>query len=263
MEEMSLEQGLEEIGHKILVLTRNELYMKMRFMDVALSAFYYVQDFSVDLLATDGETMYFNGQMLGGEYRQNRIEVNRAYLHLVLHCIFRHVFRRNGREELVWNLAADIAVESVIDDWNLQNIRKSQSWIRQRTYRDLKEEIKVFTAEKIYGVLVRWKLSDREMERMAREFTVDDHKYWAKDEDDEKQSEMNQRWQDISEKMQTDMETFSKEAASNTGHFLDQVRVENRQRYDYRSFLHKFAVLKEEVTVDDDSFDLNYSRNSI
>ena len=101
MEEMSLEQGLEEIGHKILVLTRNELYMKMRFMDVALSAFYYVQDFSVDLLATDGETMYFNGQMLGGEYRQNRIEVNRAYLHLVLHCIFRHVFRRNGREELV------------------------------------------------------------------------------------------------------------------------------------------------------------------
>ena len=84
MEEMSLEQGLEEIGHKILVLTRNELYMKMRFMDVALSAFYYVQDFSVDLLATDGETMYFNGQMLGGEYRQNRIEVNRAYLHLVL-----------------------------------------------------------------------------------------------------------------------------------------------------------------------------------
>ena len=97
MEEMSLEQGLEEIGHKILVLTRNELYMKMRFMDVALSAFYYVQDFSVDLLATDGETMYFNGQMLGGEYRQNRIEVNRVYLHLVLHCIFRHVFRRNGQ----------------------------------------------------------------------------------------------------------------------------------------------------------------------
>ena len=93
------------------------------------------------------------------------------------------------------------------------------------------------------------------MERMVREFTVDDHKYWAKDEDDEKQSEMNQRWQDISEKMQTDMETFSKEAASNTGHFLDQVRIENRQRYDYRSFLHKFAVLKEEVTVDDDSFD--------
>lgn len=40
---------------------------------------------------------------------------------------------------------------------------------------------------------MRWKLSDREMERMIREFTVDDHKYWAKDEDDERKSEMNMK----------------------------------------------------------------------
>lgn len=255
MDEMSLTQNLDEIGQKILLLTRNELYMKMRFMDVALSAFHFVQDFSVTFLGTDGENLYFNGRMLGSEYRENRREVSRAYLHLVLHCVFRHVFRRNGRDEALWNLAADIAVESVIDDWKVPILRKSQSWLRQRTYRDLKEEIRVFTAEKIYGVLCRWKLSDREMEKMIREFSVDDHRYWAQDEEDEKKSEMNQKWQDISENMQTDMETFSQEAASDAGHFLEQIRVENRQRYDYRDFLRKFAVLKEEVTVDDDSFD--------
>ena len=251
----ALHQKLIRIGDRILSLSRSELYLSMRYLDLALSALSFDLNLNTRTIATDGVHLFYNPNYLISAYQDDPVCVNRTYLHMVLHCIFRHVFRRNGREELVWNLAADIAVESVIDDWNLQNIRKSQSWIRQRTYRDLKEEIKVFTAEKIYGVLVRWKLSDREMERMAREFTVDDHKYWAKDEDDEKQSEMNQRWQDISEKMQTDMETFSKEAASNTGHFLDQVRVENRQRYDYRSFLHKFAVLKEEVTVDDDSFD--------
>ena len=98
-------------------------------------------------------------------------------------------------------------------------------------------------------------LSDREMERMARELPWMITSTGQKMKMMKNKSEMNQRWQDISEKMQTDMETFSKEAASNTGHFLDQVRVENRQRYDYRSFLRKFAVLKEEVTVDDDSFD--------
>ena len=48
------------------------------------------------------------------------------------------------------------------------------------------------------------------MERMAGNLPWMITKYWAKDEDDEKQSEMNQRWQDISEKMQTDMETFRK-----------------------------------------------------
>ena len=251
----AMQERMESVSRKILITARNELYMKMRFLDVALSCMPFIPDTGADGMGTDGLYLYYDPQYLGGLFREDRVMVNRIYLHLVLHCIFRHVFRRNGREKTLWNLATDIAVESVIDDWNLPNIRKSQSWLRQRTYRDLKEEIKVFTAEKIYGVLVRWKLSDREMERMIREFTVDDHKYWAKDEDDEKQSEMNQRWQDISEKMQTDMETFSKEATSNTGHFLDQVRVENRQRYDYRSFLHKFAVLKEEVTVDDDSFD--------
>lgn len=255
MEEQTMEQRLDEIGRKILILTRNELYMKMRFMDVSLSAFQYVQDMSVAFIGTDGENLYFDGKMLGGEYRQCRTNVCRGYLHLVLHCIFRHVFRRGKREENLWNLASDIAVESVIDDWNLPIIRRSPSWLRQRTYRDLKEEIRVFTAEKVYGVLKRWNLAPRELEKMVREFTVDDHKYWAKDEDEERKSEMNQRWQDISEKMQTDMETFSKEAASDSGHFLEQIQVENRQRYDYRSFLRKFAVLREEVTVDDDSFD--------
>ncbi len=36
---------------------------------------------------------------------------------------------------------------------------------------------------------------------------------------------------------------------------MDQLRVENRQRYDYGKFLRKFAVLKEEMAVDPDSFD--------
>lgn len=34
-----------------------------------------------------------------------------------------------------------------------------------------------------------------------------------------------------------------------------QLAVENRERYDYRKFLRKFAVLKETVQVDPDSFD--------
>ena len=34
-----------------------------------------------------------------------------------------------------------------------------------------------------------------------------------------------------------------------------QLAVENRERYDYRSFLKKFCVLKEEMQVDIDSFD--------
>ena len=51
------------------------------------------------------------------------------------------------------------------------------------------------------------------------------------------------------------METFSKEASAESGHLIDHVKVENRQRADYRQFLRKFSVLKEEMAVDPDSFD--------
>ena len=51
------------------------------------------------------------------------------------------------------------------------------------------------------------------------------------------------------------METFGKDPSEDAREVLEQVRVENRNRYDYRKFLRKFAVLKEEMKIDVDSFD--------
>ena len=39
---------------------------------------------------------------------------------------------------------------------------------------------------------------------------------------------------------------------------LEQVQVANRERYNYKAFLRKFAVMKEEMQVDPDSFDYIY-----
>ena len=55
--------------------------------------------------------------------------------------------------------------------------------------------------------------------------------------------------------MQTELETFSKEASNGEGELADELAVENRERYDYKAFLRKFAVLREEMQVDMDSFD--------
>ena len=55
--------------------------------------------------------------------------------------------------------------------------------------------------------------------------------------------------------MQTQMETGSKEESEDNQSLLDQVQVENRERYDYSQFLRKFAVMREEMQVDPDSFD--------
>ena len=58
--------------------------------------------------------------------------------------------------------------------------------------------------------------------------------------------------------MQAQMEFFGKEASEEAGDLVQQVRVENRERYDYRRFLRKFSVMKEMLRVDTDSFDYIY-----
>ena len=248
-------EKLDSIGRKILAAARNELYLKMRFMDVALSSLIFVLDEGACGMGTDGLYLYYNPQYLGGLYREDRVMVNRIYLHLVLHGIFRHMIRRKGREEERYSLACDIVTESIIDGMRHRCVLRSRSWLRRETHRRLGKEMKVLTAEKVYGALEKWNLSEAEFARLAGEFRVDDHSYWPTDDDQKKQSQIENQWQDISEQMETDMETFSKEASQESGHLIDQVKVENRVRFDYRQFLRKFSVLKEEMAVDEDTFD--------
>ena len=253
--EMTTEEKLENVSRKILISSRNELYMKMRFLDVALSSLPFILDQGTEGLGTDGIYLYYNPQYLGGLYRESRVSVNRLYLHLILHGIFRHMIRRKGREERLYSLACDIVTESIIDSMQHRCVLKSCSLLRRETYRNLKKEMKVLTAEKVYGVLNSRPLSEQELLRLEQEFRTDDHSYWPSDDEQRKQNEIENQWQSISEQMETDMDTFSREGSSASGDLVDQVKVENRERFDYRQFLRKFAVLKEEMEVDPDSFD--------
>lgn len=257
MEKETFTSQLETIGEQILMVSRNELYLKMRFMDVALSSYAFVMDVGLETIGTDGLAIYYHPQYLGGLFREDRILVNRIYLHMVLHGIFRHMLRRQGREDRLYNLSCDIAAESIIDGMNYRCVLRSRSYIRRQMYADLKRQMKVLTAEKIYQFLDAQGLKEAELERLERDFCVDSHQYWPED-DQKKRQEIENQWQGISEQMETDMETFSKEAASESGSLVDQIRVENRQRTDYREFLRKFSVLKEEIGVDEDSFDYNF-----
>lgn len=51
---------------------------------------------------------------------------------------------------------------------------------------------------------------------------------------------------------------MSKEASQEAPMLMEQLRAQNRKRYDYREFLRRFSVLKEEMQVDMDTFDYIY-----
>lgn len=247
----------EQVARKILQLSRTKLYFSMRFLDMAFSALLPQADWQEQGVGTDGTVLYFHPAFLCTLYRKEPIQVNRLYLHTVLHCLFYHLTRRKGREERLYFLACDIAVESIIDSLNHPPLRRGRAWLRRQTYHRLEDAGKVLTAERTYEKLKQWELSEEEMFRLEEEFRRDSHSFWPKEED-EKSREMENRWRQLSEQTQTDVETFAKESADSSKPVVKQLQIENRKRYDYREFLRKFAVLKEEVQMDEDSFDYGF-----
>ena len=68
--------------------------------------------------------------------------------------------------------------------------------------------------------------------------------------------ELEALWKKISQQIQVDMETTSRNQGIGAGNMTQNLREVNRQRYDYKSFLQRFAVLGEAMQVNDDEFDM-------
>ena len=141
------------IGMEILRVARNELYLNMRFLDVALSSLQFVPDGQIRSIGTDGVHLYFHPDALADLFRTGRVRVARAYLHSLLHCLFGHLWIRKERDEQYWNLACDIAVEYVIDGLQLRAVHVPKTMLRREYYRKLKEAGGTVTAQKVYREL--------------------------------------------------------------------------------------------------------------
>jgi len=269
-------EKLDRIGRNILASTRNELYLNMRFLDVALSGLDYTMNLNTPTVGTDGFSIQFNPRYLIELYQQDLVLLNRVYLHMLLHCLLRHPINREGREEDRWNLACDIAVESILDSIDNRCLNLLQSNLREETCADLKGEMSVLTAEAIYRWLGKTQDFNRQL-ALIREFRRDDHRFWPEDEpsdnrngqdqqqeeqsgdnDRDRREELEEKWQHLSEKTQTNMETFFASWGDEAGDILQSLTIENRERYDYRQFLRRFVTMREEMRVDLDSFDYAY-----
>ena len=251
-------KGFADIGREILFAARNELYLNLPYLDVALCALAFQPGGEVTLsLATDGETLYYDGTWLSDRYLRSRVLTNRAYLHVILHCMLRHLGKKQGKAPELWDLACDAAVESILDELNYPCLNEGTVPMKQKFWGECRREMKVLTAEGIYRHLLRRNLPPYELAQLQRVFLVDDHGLWApEDQQDQKQqSRQDQKWQDLSEKTQTGLETVMSQQGAGGETVLEQVRVANREDVDYRAFLRRFAVPREVMAVDGDAFD--------
>lgn len=244
-------QTLESVGEELLYAARNELYMNFPYLDAALCAFEFAPDGTLSL-ATDGATLYYDAHYLAERYLRSPVYLNRAYLHVVLHCMLRHLGKRRGKVAELWDLACDACVESVLDALDYACLNAGSVPARRKFYGECRQEMKVLTAEGVYRHLLRRNLSPFELSTLRRQFYVDEHDLWDRDGESERQDE---RWKERSEKARTGMETVLAGQATGGETILEQVRAAVRDDVDYRAFLRRFAVPREVLSLDGNAFD--------
>lgn len=256
-----VEQSYENIGREILSAARNELYMNLPYLDAALCALTFQPGGGITLsLAVDGESLYYDGAFLSERYLRSRTAVNRAYLHVILHCMLRHLAKKRGRVPELWDLSCDAAVESILDGLDYPCLAGDAAPARRKFYGECRMDMPVLTAEGIYRRLLRLSLPEYELARLQRLFLVDDHGLWDMERKDsrERSQRQDERWRDLSEKTRTGMETVLAGQSAGGETVLEQIRVAVRDDVDYRTFLRRFAVPREVMAVDGGAFDYGF-----
>ena len=243
----------------MLELIQNELYVDFRYLDVAVSALTLTPNDSLRSTATDGISFFFPPEQILRVFRSNPLFLNRAVLHSVFHCIFRHLWIRGSRDPDLWNLSCDIAVEWIIDSFEKKSVKRALSGIRTNIYNDFRQYKIPITAANIYRYLLPDVADNPDrLNQLMIEFFIDDHRFWPKKPSTSPSAaKAGQSWDKISRRMEQELNLRGDDSASGIDAMKTQIK-EGKSRRSYKDFLRKFTVLKEELHCDYDEFDLNY-----
>ena len=120
-----------KLAEEVLQLARNTLLVNLRFLDAALNEMnpVAVDDFT---LATDGDVLAYQPIYVLKRYKEEREEIVRAYLHMLFHGVFRHMFVHTLVDQDLWGLACDIAVEYVISGLGLKAVTTHRELLQSK-----------------------------------------------------------------------------------------------------------------------------------
>lgn len=181
LERMRAHQDLIDFGNRILNEARTELYIHLRFMARALDSLGYTMDLATQSMGTDARTIHYNPNFVFALFLESPQKLDRLYLHILLHCIFRHMFSSDQYEDpVLWDLAADIQVESVLDSMDYDIINRPAYPFREEWYERLRAECHVLSAERIYHYFHLNKPDLDTLQQLTLEFHKCDHQFWKR-----------------------------------------------------------------------------------
>ena len=112
-----------ELAGKIIKLTAMRLDTKLPWLTEAI----HLPECSFDLKqtsGTDGSRLCWNTEEVCQTYAEDPVLLERRYLHLILHLLYLHPYRRKKETEYLWWLACDLLTEYRIDRMNIAGFER-------------------------------------------------------------------------------------------------------------------------------------------
>lgn len=291
---MLFDNNIDEVAELILQQSKNVLCSDLHSLIRGISKiqFTYIDE---EASCTDGNFFFCNKKNICRRYYENKNSVNRLLLHSLLHCIFLHPFNFELKNEKLWNLACDIAVENTINNWKLIDTAMSKADVQMNFIKELSENVKNLTAENIYYYLLSVELDNSRLKELTELFIDDSHNIWYKDNscsfaenidegefteihsiymrnDERKGTSVLTQQMTNTEKVNSSVEenqeawrkiashiVTDSENASGLGYTsgidIQLLKAVSQKQYDYSKFLKKFLMVNETIEVNDDEFD--------
>ncbi len=266
--ELTGAEKLGLLGAKVLDAAKQELFMSMRYLFAPLNRLEYENNQLISYVATDGLKLYYNPIKLIERYKNSQTDINRTYLHMVFHCLFKHLYIGTDKERQIWDLACDIATEYLLDSIELSCVMKVENSERIRIYKLLEERMPIMSAGNIYYVLKSSMRAEVEKIIAANVFYVDDHSYWY-DNDDQNNNKNDKRqqgaenkdnsreWDNVAKQMQSAIMSGQGRGDSK-GKIRRALGASTHSGISYRDFLKRFTTIRENMHIDMDSFDYGF-----
>lgn len=209
---------------KIWDLEREQLSVKYPFFRKLIWDFSFQESSETQTAGTDGHIIYFSPEFLIQTFQNDPDTLEALLLHMLYHCLFLHPVMEIPPDRTLWNQACDIAVKRLITE-------SGETTSPSLIYQELQNKI----PEKNIPA-------------------ADDHQFW-------KLTDRQRLLKRIKDIWNSGIGAAGLGLYGNSGRgtapgaLTEELVLQHKHRYDFRRFLRRFAIQREELHTDTDSFD--------
>ncbi|MBO7356066.1 MAG: hypothetical protein J6U50_05485 [Lachnospiraceae bacterium] len=247
---------IKALAGNVLELARDEILMSFRFLDRSLMELKAEMRPGIEGVSSNDSVMYYDPVYILKASQKDFRYPARILFHVLLHHIFAHPFTGERTDAVLWDLACDIAVESVIADLHEPCITLDADLGTAGMLRVLREDIGPLSAEKIYKYFRKNPLTPSRVLEYERAFKKDEHDLWHSSSEGEIIIS-EEEWKKIARQVLAEIKNFSEKGSA--AESLERNLAEGAAvKYDYTRLLEHFVVMGENLHLSDDEFDYIY-----